>query len=73
MRVLVSGIRSSFMDVSSGVPQRSVLGPLLFLLFVNQLPTYVVSKCKFFADDLKMYLKIRHSNIFGMSSDICSC
>ena len=43
-----SGIRSNFMDVRSRVPQRSVLGPLLFLLFVNYLPTYVVSKCKFF-------------------------
>ena len=54
----VSGICSSFMNLRSGVPQRSVLCPLLFLLFVNHLPTYVVSKCKFFAYDKKIYLKI---------------
>ena len=42
------GIRSSFMDVRSGSPQRSVLCLLLFLLFVNHLLTDVISKCKFF-------------------------
>ena len=53
MRVSVSGIRSSFMDVWSAVSQGSVLGPLFFLIFVNDLLTYVFSKCKFFfADDL---------------------
>ena len=61
------------MDVMSGVPQESVLCPLLFLLFVNHLPTHVISKYKFFADDLKIYLNIRHSNIVDMSSDLSSC
>ena len=48
MRVSVSSICSSLMDVRSGVPQGSVLDRLLFLLFVNHLPTSVISKCKFF-------------------------
>ena len=73
MKDLVSGICSRFMDVRSGVPQGSVLCPLLFLLFVNNLPTYVISECKFFADDMKIYLNIRHSNIVDMSSDLSSC
>ena len=56
----------------NGVPQGSVLGPLLFLPFVNHLPTDVISDCKFFADDLKIYLNIRHNNIIDMSSDYTS-
>ena len=48
-------IHSSYIDVRSGVPQGSMFGPLLFLIFVSLLPTYVISKCKFFADDLKIY------------------
>ena len=70
MRVSVSGIRSSFIEVRSGVPQGSVLGLLLFVLFVNDVPTFVISKCKFFADDLKIYLNLQRSNIVEMSSDL---
>ena len=47
-----------------------MLGPLLFLLFVNHFPTYGIFKCKYFGDDVKTYLNIRHSNIADMSSDL---
>ena len=50
-----------------------MLGPLLFLLFVNYLPTYVIHICKFFADDLEIYFNVRHSNIVDLSSDSSSC
>ena len=73
MIVSISRIRNSSMDVRSDVPQGSMLGPLLFFLFIHHLPTYIVSKCTFFADDLKIYSKIRHSNIVDMSSDLSSC
>ena len=63
MRVSVSGICISLMDVRSNVSQRSVLGTLLLLVFVNHLPTYITSKCMFFADDPKIYFNILHSNI----------
>ena len=42
-------------DVLSGVPQGSVLGPLLFLIFINDLLSYINSECRLFADDAVLY------------------
>ena len=42
-------------EVLSGVPQGSVLGPLLFLLYVNDLPNWVKANIKIFADDTKLW------------------
>ena len=56
------GIRGSFSDrikVLSGVPQGSVLGPLLFLLFVNDLPDWITNSMRMFADDVKIWNVIR--------------
>ena len=54
-RVCVNGSKSSWKNVTSGVPQGSVIGPLLFLLYVNDLPGIVTANCKIFADDTKLY------------------
>ena len=54
----INGISSEWTEESSGVPQGSVLGPLLFILYVNDLQSEVSSFCKLFADDAKkIYIK----------------
>jgi ribonucleases P/MRP protein subunit RPP40 len=46
-------------EVLNGVPQGSVLGPLLFLLFVNDIPEWVCNSIRMFADDTKIWAQIR--------------
>ena len=57
-RVTVNGSRSGWAPVPSGVPQGSVLAPLLFLLYVNDLPNHLSSGVKIFADDSKLYRSV---------------
>ena len=57
-RVVVDGERSEA-AVTSGVPQGSVLGPILFLTFINDMQEHVNSKCRLFADDSIMYREVK--------------
>ena len=59
-RVMVDGEFSSFGDVLSGVPQGTVLGPLLFLCHINDLPLHVKSQIRLFADDCLLYRTIKN-------------
>ena len=58
-QVVLNGESSSWTTVTSSVPQGSVLGPLLFSLFVNNLPSIVRSPLVLFADDAKIYHSIQ--------------
>ena len=57
-RVVVKGEISKWYPVDSGISQGSVLRPLLFILYVNDIPDLVNSKVKMFADDFKIYTQI---------------
>ena len=59
-RVVVGNEKSEWENVKSGIPQGSVLGPTLFVLFINDLPEVVSSTIKIFADDTKMYRKVNN-------------
>ena len=73
MCVSVSGACSVARSVQSGVPQGSVLGPILFLIFINHLPSFLLNKAKLFADDMKMYLKVRNGSTGQLLDDLSSC
>ena len=59
-QVSVRGCLSQWSPVTSGVPQGSVLGPLLFILYINDVPEVVSSSIKIFADDTKVYRSVSH-------------
>ena len=60
--VVVNGSRSSWMPVTSGGPQGSVIGPALFLLYINDITANIQSKMRLFADDSVIYREIHTEN-----------
>ena len=68
--VSINGQSSSWQPVVSGVPQGSVLGPVMFILYVNDIPEHVRSLVKIFADDTKLYSAT--SNTLQLQNDLNS-
>ena len=56
---MVNGTKSSWTDVLSGIPQGSVLGPILFVIYINDLPDTLKGHVKMFADDTNVFSHIR--------------
>ena len=73
-RVRVHGSESSWETVKSGIPQGTVLGPTLFLLYINDLPQSLLNECALFADDTTAYGlgKLSKTICSSLSSDIDS-
>ena len=59
-KVSVNNHSSNLVPVTSGIPQGGVLGPIMFLIYVNDLPEVVTSTVKLFADDTKLYRVIKN-------------
>ena len=53
-KVVINGKSSDSAKVTRGIPQGSVLGPILFLVFINDLPEVILAFIKLFADDAKI-------------------
>ena len=56
---IVNGVKSDWAPVLSGVPQGTVLGPLLFSLYINDISSDIESEIRLFADDCVCYREIK--------------
>ena len=59
-RVLYAGSSSSWSSINGGVPQGSILGPLLFLVHINNITTDINANIRVFADDTSLYIVVGH-------------
>ena len=71
-RVVLNGQHSSWDNVNAGVPQGSILGPLLFLIYINDLSNDLSSNCKLFADDTSLFSVVNniHTSATTLSQDL---
>ena len=71
-RVTLNGQSSSWTNVNAEVPRGSTLGPLLFLIYINDLPDGLSSNAKLFADDTSLFSVVNDINTSGieLNSDL---
>ena len=71
-RVVLNGQHSSWDNVNAGVPQDSILGSLLFLIYINDLSNNLSSNCKLFADDTSLFSVVSniHTSATTLSQDL---
>ena len=69
-RVLIRDNMSDWETVTSSVPQGSFLGPLLFTIFINDLPNKIKNQCKLYADDCKLIGVNKDEDLEDIQKDI---
>ena len=71
-RVVLNGISSEWREINAGVPQGSILGPLLFLVFINDIVDDIESQINLFADDTSLMMPIENidSSFRALSNDL---
>ena len=69
-RVVLNGQSSSWRPVLAGARQESTLGPLLFLIYINDLPNEMKSNAKLFADDTSFFNIVKDKNEKAIVSTI---
>ena len=71
-RVIINGFESEWGLIEVGVPQGSVLGTLLFLIYINDLENGIISNVNFFADDTSLFSIVTNPTLsaFELNSDI---
>ena len=62
--VVLNGQNSSWANVEAGIPQGSILGSLLFLIYINDLPDNLSTNVKLFADDTTVFCSSRYGYMF---------
>ena len=71
-RVIIKSHSSKWRDIEAGVPQGSILGPLMFLIYINDIVYNINSSIKLFADDTTLYIAVETPQIASeiLNSDL---